>query len=224
MDEALRKKLAALRATAEGRGTTEAEAMAAAAKMAEIMREHGLGADDVEFEEADAPVKGKRPGLRTQLIGTIAICTNCAATSHFGDYPAVTFLGRAPGPEIAVYMVAVCDRAIDTAVAAFKTTPEYQRRRSIATRRAAVQDFTAGMITRLQHRIFTMFAASMDRDAFDRAVKVRDARLPITSTVKIPRRKVRFDSAAQAGQDAGRKVQLTHGVNAGRPVHQIGGA
>lgn len=224
MDEALRKKLAALRAAATGRGTTEAEAMAAAAKMAEIMREHGLCDDDIEFDEAEAPLKGKRPGVRTILLGAIAVCTNCAGTTHFGDYPTVTFLGRAPGPEIAAYLVAVCDRAIDTAVAEFKKTPEYLRRRTASTRRAAVQDFTAGMVTRLQHRLFAMFAGSMDRDALDQANQVRNARLPATSKVRIPERKIRFGSAAQAGHAAGRKVQLAHGVNAGRPVHQIGGA
>ncbi len=224
MDESLRKKLAALRAAAEGRGTTEAEAMAAAAKMAEIMREHGLGDEDIEFEEAEAALKGKRPGVRTILLATIAVCTNCAATTHFGDYPAVTFLGRAPGPEIASYLVAVCDRAIDSAVEEFKKTPEYLRRRTASTRRAAVQDFTAGMITRLRHRLVEMFDASIDREALDEANKVRDAQLPAVRALRIPERKIRFGTAAQAGNAAGRKVHLAHGVNAGRPVHRIGGA
>lgn len=224
MDEALRKKLAALRAAATGRGTTEAEAMAAAAKMAEIMREHGLNDDDVEYEEAEAPLKGKRPGQRTPLLGVIGVCTNSAATTHFGDYPTVTFLGRAPGPEIAAYLVAVCDRAIDFAVADFKKTPEYLRRRTASTRRAAVQDFMAGMVMRLKTRLFEMFASSIDHDARAEANRVRDLRLPTTSPLKIPERKVRFGLAAQAGRVAAHKVQLAHGVNAGKPVRQIGGA
>lgn len=222
MDETLRKKLAALRALASGRGTTEAEAMAAAQKMADLMQEHRLSAEDVEFEEADAPLKGKRPGPRTILLGIIAVCTNCAATTRFGSYPAVTFLGRAPGPEIAVYLVEVCDRAIDSAVAEFKKSSEYLRRRTIVTRRAAVQDFTMGMVARMQKRLYELFAASVDRDALDAASKVRDTRLPEATSLNIPERKVRFGSAAMAGEIAGRRVNLAHGVNGGRSVDRIG--
>lgn len=223
MDEALRKRLAALRAVAHGRGTTEAEAMAAAAKMAEIMREHGLGDEDLDFDEAEAPLKGKRPGVRTTLLGWISISTNCAATTHFGDFPTITFVGRAPGPEIATYLVVVCDRAIDRAVKGFKKSPEYLRRRTTATRRAAVQDFTAGMVDRLKFRLRELFAQSIDPQQRFAAMSVRDARIGATMKVKIPQHKVRFASAGLAGNVAASKVNLAHGVTAGRPVQQIGG-
>ena len=84
MNDALRKKLAALRATAQGRGTTEAEAMAAAEMMARIMREHGLSDDDVEYDEVEAPLKTRRPTARTGLLGVIAstCCGDGTRTSH----------------------------------------------------------------------------------------------------------------------------------------------
>ncbi len=223
MNDALRKKLAALRATAQGRGTTEAEAMAAAEMMARIMREHGLSDDDVEYDEVEAPLKTRRPTARTGLLGVIAICTNCAATLKSDWTPCAIFLGKAPGPEIAAYLTAICDRAVDRAVGEFQRSAEYKRRRTLSTRRKATEDFTVGMIDRLASRLFEMFGASIDAEARSMAADVRDRRMPSTTAAKLPAPKVRFGDAAQAGSAAGRDVQLAHGVNGGRPVSQIGG-
>lgn len=224
MNEELKKRLAALRALASARGATEAEAMAAAAKMAQIMAEHGLDDDDVEFDEAEAPLKTKRPTSRTVLIGTIATCTNCAATLKSDWLPCVIFLGKAPGPEIATYLMEVCDRAIDRAVDDFKTSPEYKRRRTVATRRQAVQDFTLGMVARLRQRLLEMFLPTVDDHVRADAVRVRDTRMPGTQKVRLPERKARFGNAVASGNAAGRDVQLAHGLNGGRSVQQIGRA
>ena len=224
MDEALRKKLAALSALASGRGSTEAEAMAAAQKMADLMREHRLTADDVEFEEAEAPLKTRRATQRTALLGAIAVCTNSVATLRSDWQPCAIFLGKAPGPQIATYLHAVCDRAIDREIADFKLTPEYRRRRTLATRRAAVADFTTGMVERLSGRLYAMFRDGMDKDALAAARRVRDIRMPSTTPTSIPDRKVRFGNAAAAGYAAARNVQLAHGVNGGKAVQQIGRA
>lgn len=221
MDENLRKRLAALRETANGRGTTEAEAMAAAEKMARIMRDHGLSAEDVEFDEAEAPLKTRRPTARTSLLGVIAICTNCAATLKSDYTPCVIYTGKAPGPEIATYLTAVCDRAIDRAVSDFQKTPEYKRRRTLATRRKATEDFTIGMVNRLGVRLVDLFGDSVDDHARTKANSVRDTRMTVSKT-NLPERSVRFSGAAQAGSVAGRHVQLAHGVNGGRPVQRIG--
>lgn len=223
MDENLKRKLQSLKGLAQGRGTTEAEAMAAAAKLAEIMREHGLADHDIEYEEADVPLKTKRHTTRSALLGLIATCTNCVATVRTEHQPCAIFLGKAPGPEIATYLFALCDRAIDRAVAAFQKTPEYLRRRTLSTRRAATADFTAGMVERLCARIYALFRDGIDEEAFKAACRVRDLRFPNTATAKIPTRKVRFTSSAAAGMTAGHKVQLAQGVNGGRSVQKIGG-
>ncbi|WP_411836724.1 hypothetical protein [Paracoccus sp. ME4] len=223
MDDALRKRLAALRATAQGKGTTEAEAMAAAAKMAQILAECGLSEDEIEFEEAEAPLRTKRPTTRTALIGVIAVCTNCAGTIRSDWRPAVIYLGRAPGPEIAVYLTTVCDRAIDRAVEDFKKTAEYRRRRTLTTKRKAVQDFTIGMVERLEGRLFQMFRAGVDKAARAKAVAVRDHRMPASTPVTMPQQSVRFGSAAASGSIAGSEVQLAHAMSGGRKAPRIGG-
>lgn len=223
MDEALRKKLAALRALASGRGATEAEAMAAAKKMADLMREHRLTADDVEYEEAEAALKTRRATQRTALLGIIAYCTNSVATLRSDGQPCVIFIGKAPGPQIATYLHSICYRAIDRAIADFKLTPEYRRRRSLATRRAAVADFTQGMVSRLSSRLYAMFLHSIEDEARAAARRVTDIRMPTTPT-NVPERKVRFGNAAAAGYAAATNVQLAHGVNGGKAVQQIGRA
>ena len=222
MNDALRKRLAALRATAQGRGTTEAEAMAAAEKMAQIMREHGLSNDDVEYDEAEAPLRTRRTTARTSLLAVIAGCTNCAGTLKSDWTPCILFIGKAPWPEIATYLTAVCDRAIDRAIVDFKKTTEYRRRRTLTTRRKAVEDFTLAMVNRLSVRLLAMFEDSRDDGARANANQVRDTRMPNTSQVTLPERKVRFAGAAYAGNSAGNRVQLAQGVNGGRPIQQIG--
>lgn len=222
MNDTLRKKIASLLAKARDHGASEAEAMAAAARAAELMREHGLSDDDVEFEEAEAPLKFKTDHPRAVLLGAIARCTNCAAMLHSDWTPAVTFFGRAPGPEVAAYLTVVCNRAIDREITAFKKSSEYRRRRTLSTRRQAVSDFTIGMVARLSNRLRDMFAASIDDDAYDQAKAVRDGRHPSLGSVGHGGRKVRFGSAAAAGYSAARDVQLAHGVNGGRPVQQLG--
>ena len=222
MNDALRKRLAALRATAQGRGATEAEAMAAAEKMAQIMREYGLTDDDVEYGEAEVPLHARRVTPRTKMLGVIAVCTNCAVTIKSDWTPCAIFIGRAPAPEIATYLTAVCDRAINRAIADFKTTTEYRKRRTLTTRRKAVEDFTHGMVDRLSVRLWQMFEDSRDDAARARANQVRDARMPDTTPTRLRKPKVRFGGAAHAGHGAAGRVQLAAGVNAGRAVQQIG--
>jgi hypothetical protein len=222
-DPVIRKKIAALKRLARG-GASEAEAMAALQKAAELMQAHGLSNDDIEFDEQDAPIKTKGKSPRDALWGTVGACTNCASTLR-GDWsPTVQFVGRAPGPEIAVYLVWVLNRAIDREVKTFQETPGYKRRRTIASKRAAVRDFTIGLVVRLKQRLRELFAASMNSRALTAAQDVRDRRLggglvPISAPTKVGRN----GRAAEAGYRAADKVQLAHGVNGGKPLQRIGG-
>lgn len=224
MTEALRKRIAALKAKAADRAVTEAEAMAAAEMAADLMRSHGLSDADLEFDEAQAPLKTKGKSPRDLLWGTVASCTNCSAVLQTDWTPSLLFIGRAPGPEIATYLVAVLNRAIDREIEAFKATPTYKRRRSLQTRRQAVHDFTAAMVFRLTVRLRELFADSMDAEALIEARRMRDLRVPGSTPLVRPDRKVRFANATDAGWKAGSRVPLSHGVNGGSHAPlQIGG-
>lgn len=215
----IKQKIAALLAMTTAAGCTEAEALAAAAKAAVLMREHGLSEADITIGQASVTTATKGRGVRDRLWKIVAYCTNSAATySHVtGARGAeLVFVGRDPGPEIAAYLVAVLSHALDSGLAEFKAGVFFRRRKSSATRRAAVHDFTAGMVARLSRRLIEIFGPSIDRAANAIARAARDERF--NGALPVPARaegKPRFDTAASSGWLAGGKVNLAHGVNGG---------
>lgn len=221
--DAIRKKIAALRAKARGRGATEAEAMAAAEMAAALMREAGLSDDDIEFDERRAPMKTRGGGARDALWGTVATCTNTSPMiMSYWDETEIIYVGCAPGPEIAIYLVAVLNRAVDREVAAFKESATYRRRRKVASRRQAVQDFTQGLVARLRQRLRELFAETTSDTAAAEARRVRDQRYPDSRPVAASYKPPKFASAVNAGFTAGDRVQLAHGVAGTGAPRQIG--
>lgn len=219
MTDPIRKKIAALLAMTAAAGCSEAEAMAAAAKAAELMREHGLSERDITVGQASVRHSSKGRSARDPLWTMVAYCTNTALIfSHETGRSGATmvFVGRDPGPEIAAYLVAVVNHALDTEIATYKAGPFYRRRRSDATRRAAVRDFTTGLVNRLSRRLVELFKSSIDRQTSAVAQDARDERFPGSRSVKAPQSKPRFDNATLSGWSAGGRVHLGHGLtNAG---------
>lgn len=223
--ETIRKRINALKTRTTARGCTEAEAMEAAAKVAELMREHGLSDDELEMTQEAAGVKTSTRSARALLWPTIANCTNSAAmiTSAEKGYQ-VIFVGREPWPEIAVYLMEICNNAIDHEISKFKKDEFYRRRRSVATKRQAVADFTSGLVLRLRHRLHSLFADNQSDNATQKAKEERDRRFPNTSSITLKSHKARYDDATGAGWRAGANVKLSHGVNGSQPLKMIGGA
>lgn len=229
MTDPIKKKIAALLAMTLAAGCTEAEAMAAATKAADLMREHGLSEADITIGQASVAHATKGRSARDDLWKIVGHCTNTACTvQHVTGRPGadLIFVGRDPGPEIAVYLVAVLNRALDTAIADFKASPFYVRRRAAATRRAAVQDFTKGMVRRLADRLIEVFGPTINKAANAVAAAARDAQFSGAKViVKAEPAKARFDDAIWSGWAAGGRVNLAQGVhgNAAAP-RRIGGA
>lgn len=219
--ERLRAKIAALMAKTEAAGCTEAEAMAAASVAARLMAEHAFDQAELEMTEATAPDTSARTNNRTtwrdKLSGAIALVTNSAwMVGAFGGV--VLFVGREPGPDIAVYLRDVCFRAIDRELQAFKTTPFYTRRRKLSTRRQAAADFVDAMVVRLMVRLVELFNPVRDEPARQQAKQALQKRAgSALSTIKMTERKPRFSDAAGAGWRAGGNVGLHHGVAGGAP-------
>ncbi len=223
--ETIRKRINALKERTTARGCTEAEAMEAAAKVAELMREHGLSNDELEMTEEAAGVKTSTRSARALLWPTIANCTNSAAIIHSaGKDHKVIFVGCEPWPEIAVYLMDVCNNAIDHEISKFKKDDFYKRRRSVATRRQAVADFTSGLVRRLRVRLQQLFTETMSDDAALKSQNERKRRFPDTSSITLKSHKTRYDDAAGAGWRAGANVKLSQGVNGSQPTKMIGGA
>ncbi|MBN8294715.1 DUF2786 domain-containing protein [Rhodobacter sp. NTK016B] len=219
MSESIRRKIAALLNMTVSAGCSEGEALAAAAKAAELMREHGLSESDIVIGEATTRHTSKGRGARDALWRIVAYCTNTAliVTHRKGCAGSdLVFVGREPGPEIAAYLTTVLNRAMDTEIAAFKEEAFYRRRRNVTTRRAAVRDFTDGMVGRLARRLVELFRPSLDAEARAVAVAALDDRFPEAKTVKeYSVKAARFHQASLYGWTAGGRVNLAHGVNGG---------
>ncbi|WP_151720196.1 DUF7168 domain-containing protein [Gemmobacter serpentinus] len=224
--DSIKQKIAALLKMTTASGCTEAEALAAAAKAAELMRAHGLSEADITIGQASAVTASKGRSVRDPLWKIVAYCTNTAAT--FAHVPGkrgseLVFIGRDPGPEIAAYLVAVFNRALDIGISEFKAGAFYRRRKTDATRRAAVRDFTDGMVTRLSSRLINIFGPGIDKAANALAVAARAERFAASVPVKQKDSgKPRFDEATWSGWCAGSKVGIAHGVTGAGATRALG--
>lgn len=209
IDPRLKGKIEGLRAKTRAAGCTEAEALAAAELAAKLMAEAGISEADLRQTEASAPEKTTRATWRSDLYATIAGCTNSAVI--IGVDECVLFVGREPGPDIALYLRDICVRAVEGAIREFKAGAFYKRRRTLATKRQAVADFVAGMVFRLKMRLREIFAPLRDQDAQAEAQKALERRFTVVA-LKKPSRKLRYSDAIAEGYRAGAEVALNHGV------------
>jgi hypothetical protein len=207
--EKLKEKIRALREMTSARGCTEDEAMVAAAKAAELMREYGVSNVELETESADAKAKTHGTSVRDQIVVVIMDVTNTAAI--FND-SGIRFYGVAPGPEIAAYIWTICNRAIDRGVRIFKTGRLYRARRSDRTRREAVADFTQGMVNRLARRIVEIFGNTRSEAALAKAKQALAIANPQTKKVTPSTSKGEFWDARAEGWTAADGVTLGHGI------------
>lgn len=227
--EKIIERIRQLRQKTIERGCTEAEAMAAAAKIAELMGKLGLEPGDIEFDQAVAEVVSKGNTPRLKVWNTIAHVTNTALilgnSSSSRTKGTVTFVGRAPYPDVAVYLREVCDRAITNEIGAFRKSDFYRARRRPKTRAQAVYDFTDALTYRLCRRLLDLFEASIDDNARMTAIVELKRRFPRTTTMQAKQRKERFADAAIEGHRAGGRINLAHGVgrSPGSTVGLIGG-
>ncbi|MBD8554894.1 DUF2786 domain-containing protein [Rhizobium sp. CFBP 8762] len=220
----LKKKIAALRQKTTAQGCTEDEAMAAAMKAAELMREHGLTDDDLDMGSEDVVTRLSIKSDGPKLWSAIGRATNTAVlTFTSARVRTVTFTGRPVGTTVAVYLLEVCENAIQHETAKFRKGAFYRRRRTPATRAQAARDFGSGMITRLIPRLYKVFADTMDADEHRKALDARDRANPYSAPFTPKVTKSRFDNARWAGWDAGGKVTLARGVNEdNQPTKLIG--
>lgn len=209
MSDDAKRKIAALLKLTRKAGCSEAEAIAAAEKAAQLMLEHGLSEADVLYTTAAAKAKTAGRGIRDRLWGAVSINTNTALIFMDGT---ATFVGQGPGPAIAAYLFAVLNRAIDREIAGYKATANYKRRRTNPSRRRAVQDFTDAMVFRLREKIYDMFAAVRSETACRAALVARNAMYPNSHSVTPLLAKRRNSIAATMGFMAGDSVELSHGV------------
>ncbi len=216
--EKLRQRLQALAGKTVERGCTEAEALAAAEKLAQLMREHGVSEAELTMDRQSSWSKTKGHAIRAQLWSVIAQCTSTAEiVVTRGDTTSVEFIGREPGPQIAVYLREVSERALETGIRGFKAGRFYRARRSARTKRQAVAEFSQGFVNRMRHRLLAIFGPQIDRQAIAAAGRALAEIYPNTSTVTPTTAALEFVQARAEGWLAAGDVHLSHGVGGVAP-------
>lgn len=224
----IRARIRQLQARKTERGFSEAEALQAAEKAAELMKEFGLSEDDLLIDRRESQTRGGAESVRGRLWGAVATAVNCTATFSGRT---IIWIGREPGPEIAVYLHAMLDRAVNREVAEFRKGKFYRARRSPKTKSQAVLEFTDALVDRLSWRLSEMFAATRSKEAMQAAVAAREKAFPRVKPVKAKKIAERFAEARFQGDAAGDRVGIRRGVGEDggpdgvleRPRLQIGG-
>ena len=127
----LRSRIAALAAKTIANGCTEAEALAAAAKVAELLDRHALSMSDVEIraspcvEAAFETARKKRVPL-DGCVGAVADVCGCRVWREKGQHGhRFVFFGLPEEAEAARDLLAMIDGAIRTELGRYKTSTAY---------------------------------------------------------------------------------------------------
>ncbi|CDP54046.1 hypothetical protein [Devosia sp. DBB001] len=214
------KKLLALNTS---NGATEAEAMSAAEKAAQLMAELGLSVGDIEFEAESVPSRIATGSPRSRLWPVIARCTNTAlVVSHEYVGVKVLYIGKTPGTDIAGYLHVITDRAVSRELRVFREGAWYRRRRTQKAKRAASADFVVGICTRISNRLYDLFESQISDELADLAREERARRFPAAVPTKFKGGSGKYAEAHYAGYDAGDNVSLAQGITATGPQLRLG--
>lgn len=225
--ERIAARIRALRAKTVENGCTEAEAMAAAEKLAQLLVDHNMTMDEADLRASpfgdhvhDA---AGTVGLKLwKPASAIAKLTNTRYWTGGRAAPTrITFVGLTHEVEIAAYLLAICERAMRTESAAIMHAV---RRLSHIKQAARVMPFLDGMADRLAARIFAMIPPQPPGRGL---VVLRNALI----TEELARRGVEIETgsarrpmnwgAYRDGQRAGDGVALNPGVAATSPARAL---
>jgi len=229
----LRATIASLKAKTTGNGCTEAEAMTAAEKVAELLSKHGVeDAAELEFDQHQVDI-GRRTVV-DRLWGHIATFCHCKLWWE-SDWRtkrwSITYFGRWNDVAVVEYLHGLMERHIKAAVRDFQKTKEYTRRRSPKTKREATKAFQEALVNGLTIKLWTIqwrrtpkvegqnhqalvlaplgaVEAELDR----RGVTFSDKGLkPVKGAAK------GFDAAKDQGSAAARDIDINAAVSGARP-------
>ena len=164
----LKARIHALRAMTMDNGCTEAEAVAAAAKVAELLDRHDLSLSDVEIRETACERRAYETGRKNRIpldycvgsIGRLCDCRVWREKNPQGETRYV-FFGLPADTEVALYLAELIDNSIRSELGRYKQTHAYQRFRH-QDRHVANSSFTLGMAMSIARKLTDMKA---ERDA-----------------------------------------------------------
>ena len=160
----LKTRIQGLRAKTVDNGCTEGEALAAAAKVAELLDRYDLSLTDVELREAPCERREYETHRKKRIplddcIGAIAAFCDCRVwreKNRAGEARYV-FFGLRSDIEVAHYLTELIDSAVRAELGRYKTTSDYQRFRH-QERHMANASFALGMVASIADKLTAMKA------------------------------------------------------------------
>ncbi|MDP2331090.1 MAG: DUF2786 domain-containing protein [Reyranella sp.] len=160
----LRTRIQGLRAKTIDNGCTEGEALAAAAKVAELLDRHDLSLTDVEIREAPCERREYETHRKKRIplddcIGAIAAFCDCRVwreKNSVGEGRYV-FFGLRSDIEVAHYLTELIDTTVRSELGRYKTSADYQWFRH-QERHLANASFALGMVASIADKLMAMKA------------------------------------------------------------------
>jgi hypothetical protein len=160
-----------LRSKTTDNGCTEAEALLAAAKVAELLGQYDLSLTDVEIRDAPCEQREYETYRKKRIpldacIGAIANFCDCRVwreKNQAGEARYV-FFGLRSDVEVAHYLTELIDNAVRSELGRYKTSAGYRRFRH-QDRHVANSSFTLGMVASIADKLTAM---TRERDAVNR--------------------------------------------------------
>ncbi|HYZ32844.1 MAG TPA: DUF2786 domain-containing protein [Crenalkalicoccus sp.] len=150
----VKARIRALAARTVDRGCSEAEAMAAAAKVGELLEVYGLSMSEVELREEACrerrmPCPGpQRVALRWLFPALLRFCECRGWTDGRQDF---VLFGLEPDVQMAEWLLGVLGRALATEEARYRAGPDYAARR--LPPQAVLRSFRYGFAERVAKRL-----------------------------------------------------------------------
>lgn len=218
------ERIRALRQKTVANGCTEAEALSAAAKVRELLAEHGLNDEAVCFESASVGLGRKRRAPVDGLWNVIGWYCDCVAylSREHDQSLSVVYHGAHPKPLLAEYLHDCCENALRVAVDREKASGPYRRRRTRRTRSQHLKAFQEGFILALNRKLVSMKGIANTGALTDARRSLESKGVKLSTMAGLKKRESRFNDAAWNGVGAGRKVDLNPGLNGGKGVARIG--
>jgi hypothetical protein len=223
----LKTRIQGLRAKTTDNGCTEAEALLAAAKVAELLDRYDLSLTDVEIRDAlcerrEYETHRKKRIPLDDCIGAIANFCDCRVwreKKQAGEARYV-FFGLRSDIEVAHYLTELIDNAVRSELGRYKTSVSYRRFRH-QDRHVANSSFMLGMIASIADKLTEMKAKrdavnnGTGRDLVVLKASVVDAELDkLDLKLRTVRRATRMVSptAYEAGGAAGASLAINPGI------------
>src|SRR6267142_6112593 len=164
----LKSRIQGLRSNTTDNGCTEAEALLAAAKVAELLDRYDLSLSDVELRDTPCERRAYETHRKKRIplddcIGAIADFCDCRVwreKNRAGEARYV-FFGLRSDIEVAHYLTELIDSAVRAELGRYKATPGYRRFRH-QDRHVANSSFMLGIVASIADKLTAM---KQERDA-----------------------------------------------------------